>query len=422
MADGIQVRVRQGGAVVFAVFVTLSLRFVMVVGAVQLLLDVIGNNLYDLRVAKRRRQRLCQPYARCWRQRPLLSVIVVVRDQRAVIERCLTSISASSYRKLEVIVVDNASADGTRRQVLDFIAAHPRRRIKLLSKRVIADRFSAAAAGFKKFGCGELVVVLKASQTVNSTAFRNAVDLFNGDANLATLAPKQAVAGSYSSLGVLRRYQAVLGYRASKWRSALAADYTDSQYCFFRSSAFIARARINYHATGRTKSAASGCPWAGRACFASDVVIYDQAPASVDQLIVQTYRGAIHRLQALRARPGLCLRRGSRQQLLFTWFQLPLIACTELVALLIPLMLAYFAYVSLHLQEPVFLLSSAALLALFLGFAVWDDNQLSARQKLAYSFGIPVACGPFYVLSVVQAVALLMAGLNLNRPGRRSTL
>ena len=52
---------------------------------------------------------------------PALSICMVSLDCRRVVEDCLESIRKSSFRDLEVIVVDNASADGT----LEYLRAQP---------------------------------------------------------------------------------------------------------------------------------------------------------------------------------------------------------------------------------------------------------------------------------------------------------
>jgi len=58
---------------------------------------------------------------------PLVSVIIPTRQERATIGKCLDSILGNSYPldKLEVIVVDGMSKDGTWRVVGEYAAQHP---------------------------------------------------------------------------------------------------------------------------------------------------------------------------------------------------------------------------------------------------------------------------------------------------------
>ena len=47
------------------------------------------------------------------REKPLISVIVPIYNVEACMERCLDSILAQTYPSLEVILVDDASTDGS---------------------------------------------------------------------------------------------------------------------------------------------------------------------------------------------------------------------------------------------------------------------------------------------------------------------
>jgi glycosyltransferase involved in cell wall biosynthesis len=51
---------------------------------------------------------------------PLVSVILAVRNREGCVARAITSVLAQTYRALELIVVDDASVDGTRRVVESF--------------------------------------------------------------------------------------------------------------------------------------------------------------------------------------------------------------------------------------------------------------------------------------------------------------
>jgi glycosyltransferase involved in cell wall biosynthesis len=54
-------------------------------------------------------------------QTPLVSVIIPTRDRREMLERALVSVTRQTYPSLEIIVVDDASGDGT----AEMLEAHP---------------------------------------------------------------------------------------------------------------------------------------------------------------------------------------------------------------------------------------------------------------------------------------------------------
>src|SRR5213076_1626439 len=60
-------------------------------------------------------------------ERPFVSVVVPCRDEARRIERCLESILASEYprERLEVLVVDGMSGDGTREFVARLVEREP---------------------------------------------------------------------------------------------------------------------------------------------------------------------------------------------------------------------------------------------------------------------------------------------------------
>lgn len=60
---------------------------------------------------------------------PMLSVVIPARDEARNIERCVRSVLASGYRRLEVVVVDDASRDGTGRLARALAAGDDRLRV-----------------------------------------------------------------------------------------------------------------------------------------------------------------------------------------------------------------------------------------------------------------------------------------------------
>ncbi len=57
---------------------------------------------------------------------PLVSLILTVHNRVAWVERSLDSLAAQTHRPLELIIVDNASTDGSRERVRQWVEAHHR--------------------------------------------------------------------------------------------------------------------------------------------------------------------------------------------------------------------------------------------------------------------------------------------------------
>ena len=62
--------------------------------------------------------------------KPFVSVMVYAVNSQKTIEQCLGSIKASGYKKLEIVIVDNASSDETKKFAQLFIANNKKVSIK----------------------------------------------------------------------------------------------------------------------------------------------------------------------------------------------------------------------------------------------------------------------------------------------------
>jgi succinoglycan biosynthesis protein ExoA len=93
---------------------------------------------------------------------PLVSVIIPCRNERRCIDRCLSSVLASEWERLEVIVADGMSQDGTREQVDRYTTRDPRVRRIDNPGRTIPQALNRALAAAQ----GELIVRLDAHAAI----------------------------------------------------------------------------------------------------------------------------------------------------------------------------------------------------------------------------------------------------------------
>ena len=92
---------------------------------------------------------------------PLVSIITPTFNHARFIEHCVRSVLRQTYRRWEMIVVDDASSDGTLRSVRDLAARNPRVEVVAHARRHgiegLADSYNEALGASR----GELIAVLE---------------------------------------------------------------------------------------------------------------------------------------------------------------------------------------------------------------------------------------------------------------------
>lgn len=104
----------------------------------------------------------------------LVSVIIPTRQERNTIEKCLDSVLANSYPidKLEIIVVDGMSSDGTREIVKKYVAQYPI--VKLLDNPQVITP-TALNIGIKA-AQGDIIVILGAHSYIDKDFLLQSVE------------------------------------------------------------------------------------------------------------------------------------------------------------------------------------------------------------------------------------------------------
>ncbi|MGY0070346.1 glycosyltransferase family 2 protein [Streptomyces sp. QTS137] len=101
---------------------------------------------------------------------PLVSVVVPLYNDRRTVDLCLRSVLEQTYRKLEVIVVDDASADGS----AELAGRHP---VTLVRAERNGGPGATRNLGVRN-ARGEIIFFLDADLTLHPEAVAQAVELF----------------------------------------------------------------------------------------------------------------------------------------------------------------------------------------------------------------------------------------------------
>ena len=137
--------------------------------------------------------------------RPRVSVAITVHNYEREVLKALASAEASEFEDYEVLVIDDASADGSLQAVRDFLAARPWLPAALLRHRVNRG-LGASRNALARQARGETMFVLDADNTIYPSALGRLVDRLDHEPGASFAYPLIAVERSGQPSGLLSRY------------------------------------------------------------------------------------------------------------------------------------------------------------------------------------------------------------------------
>lgn len=324
----------------------------------------IRANLYDVQHIRRQKQMRSQPHARRYRQRPLVSVVVIAQNAEKTIEQCLRSIVKSSYRKHEIVIIGNTSTDKTKAIIEKFIVDHPKKAIRFAAEHIAKQQLEEVIKGSPKLLAGEFAVVLGADCTIDRLALRNIVQHFQtrDKTDVLTLNSHTELR-SLNSAGLLQKFE------------NLASSYTRKAV---RSKTPLAVAMRRQFMDNPVSSPT-------QYYYAADVLVQSQIHPSYEEMYKRAYSGAIRSRIAILA------------------------IFADVVAA------SYLVYLVFASHNTLLFTLSWSLLTGVLLIAVWTNTNTLRLQKLKLTAFIPIGYVFLVVHTVLKAVALLARLLTYRR-------
>ena len=393
-------------------------------------LYVVGANIYDIlnyakKSDKKDRKKL-----------PVVSVIIAAYNEEKSIVKCLDTVWKSNYPRLEIIIVDDGSKDATYSHVKQFIANHnyrsttsqvrrfgdgtlkrvwhrgnvaESRTIKLMTKPN-GGKSSALNMALASGVSGEYVMTLDADSILDKQAIRNAVSYFK-DNTIVGVAANVRVLDSLSIIGLLQKFEHMIGYRSKKFYSmtgselivgGVASTYRKSvleEVGFYDTDTQTEDIGLSMKITAKGSKNY-------RLIYAPDVIAMTQGVQTFGALLKQRYRWKLGNLQNLIKYSSSFKTTNSSHSRMMTFYRVPMAYLSEAMLVLEPFILLYVLYLSIVLQSFALFAGSYMVITAYVLFTIWPDEHYSNKEKMRLSMYAPIMYFLFYIMDVVQLVAV----------------
>jgi len=332
-----------------------------------LIISEIGSVLYDLNQTKLNNLIKENSNKKALRSRPLVSVVVISNNSEKYIEQCLLSIKISSYRNKEILVLDNASNDESKKIVKKFIINNPKLKIKLIAKRKVELNIDKWLV--KKHASSQLVMFIKAESILDKSVIKNAVLKLNSNKDLTTIYFKENIIFNFTLSSFLLLFDKLIDTRTKK----LSYIY-----------------KIN------------------------------NAPNLVNCL---SYLDRINKNSVLYFDDS-CLINTNVNKTLINWLINSLqsklnniiLFMINIVNILIIILISYFLFLAIKMHEPNLLILSFLSVTFVLQLSIWTEKSFSLGQKLLFCISSPITFILYYLKAVFRSFnlsILLIKQINL---------
>lgn len=342
------------------------------------LISLAAAGRYDLKQINHERARRQHPHAKRYRHRPLVTIIVLAADNQATVERCLQSITQSSYRNYEVVVVDNGSQDDTKKYVKRFIDARRKQKLLLVQNRRPKSTKAALLGALERRKHGELVLPLAADCTLGHHTLRTLQHHFSKSEKLGAVTANLRSLPSQTIVSQLEQFLCALQAGCQKLGAGHQAQPDTLLNTVYQRDTFERLLRWEPSVRQRLRYG-----------YASDAVI--TVPSATSPLGL------------------LWLPR-------CPWLPLPLAAGRFALLLVEPFVLAYVFYLAVVFKNPLPLAVAWLLVSLRIAVALWGDEQLRLKSKLRLTSFIPMLFLFWCVRSFARVISLAITGLQKFHP------
>lgn len=373
---------------------------------------LLGSDIYDIRAMR-------QSYHQRTRKiRFGISIIIPAYNEEAGVVRTLESVLQSTYKNIQVIVVNDGSTDRTLSMLRAYQRHNPGKFTIVNQKN--GGKAAAINRAVRYWAKEPLFMVVDADSLLHPKAVERMVSRFRNPDTIAAAANVKIIP-SRSLLGMAQRFEYIISYRMKRSLSAFGAEYiVGGVGSTFRRAQVIESGLYDTDTMTEdidltVKLIKKYGNKKGRITYAADAIAYTEHVMSFSSLIKQRYRWKYGRLQTFMKNSDLFFSRQGRHSKLLTWYQLPYAIFSELSLLFEPILVGFIVAVVLIFGDTTSMLWVYGVVTAFVFFMVIGEDTESTSSKVLLAVCLPLVYILMYILTVVEFTALIKSIRNLKQ-------
>ncbi|MEK7112836.1 MAG: glycosyltransferase [Patescibacteria group bacterium] len=373
---------------------------------------LIGSDIYRLRNHIQRKKKS--------NYQPVVSVVIPAYNEEKSIVASIISVLSSDYpkNKLEVIVVNDGSIDETENVLKKFLSRNNYSNVRLVTQNN-GGKAHALNNGIKNYAKGELVMCLDADSILTKDTIRNAVRYFE-QKNVVALASNVKIKKAKGILNLIQAFEYAINYQMKRAQTLFNIEYIIGGIgSMFRRSNLQSIDFYDINTVTEDIDVTMKILRNGnkkyRVVYAADAVTYTQSALTLGDLIKQRHRWKWGRYQTFLKNRSMFFSGDKKYTKGLSWFYLPFAVYSDLAFFFEPLLVTYIWFVVIYYHDIKSVLTMIAVVTFYMGVNILAEETFSIREKIKLLLLSPLMYFLFYILSMVEYIALLKSWLNIRK-------
>ena len=345
--------------------------------------------------------------------KPLVSTIIPAWNEEVGLVSTVKTLLISSYRPLEIVVVNDGSTDKSDEKMRAFIQEYqlhlegsPNYVPIIYHYQPNGGKGSALNKGIS-LSHGEIIMTFDADSVVHKHAIQHFVSYF-ADPDVMAAAGNIKIGNTKTILGLIQSLEYCIGFQLKKTEALLGTVFViGGAAAAFRREVFQRLGRYNVGTLTEDLDISLRIQEAGmRIVYVPEAIVHTEGPTTLHSLLKQRLRWKRGRIEALNAHKSSLFSRKQGSRNFFFWIVLPMILVEDIQSLFGALyVILVYTYSLLTLNFSLLLLNIVVSSAILL-FQMSEDRHF---RELLYILLIPISWFMLHFVTFVELNAFCRA-------------